>query len=115
MTFIPSFVEDFYPTPKQRIENPVNTLYNPGDIVKILIGPAKERIGKVVVERNGNYSDYEPYANAEGIGVSVVERENFVTELERAVQELSDKEALVHSVIRWFDTPDQLALIKKAR
>ena len=36
--------EDFYPAPEERIENPVSGPYNVGDIVRILIGPAKGRL-----------------------------------------------------------------------
>ena len=45
-------VNDFYPTPRVKIETPVETPFIPGDLVKLLIGPATGKIGEVVVERN---------------------------------------------------------------
>ena len=115
MSLVPFSIESLYPTPERRIENPAPTVYQPGDIVKILIGPATDRLGRVVVERNGNYHDYEPYSASEGIGVEVVERRGLAPELEKMIAELTDPECLVHKVVRWFDNPQQLELVRKAQ
>ncbi len=107
--------KDIYPTPKQRVENPVNTYYRPGDIVKILVGPATGRIGKVVVERNGNYTDYEPYSSEESIGVAVPEREILASAIEQMIKErIIDAESRIKTIIRWFDGPEQLEIVKEA-
>lgn len=112
---IPFHIEDLYPTPKERIEEPLSTNYSVGDIVKVLVGgPAKSRYGGVVVERNGNYIDSEPDVSEESIGVAVAERMPTSELVEKVVAHFSDSEALVHTVTRWFDSPDQLELVRKS-
>ena len=115
MSLVPFDVENFYPTPKIRIENPVPTHYKVGDIVKVLIGPATEKFGAVVVEKNGNYRDYEPYCSAESIGVAVMEKRDFHPDLARIVEQLSGPSSLIHTVVRWFDNPEQLDLVMRAK
>lgn len=106
--------EDFYPLPKERIENPVSTVYGLGDVVEILIGPAKGRLGQVVIDRNGNYCDSEPYATAESIGVEITERRQVCLGLQRLISQILDPESMSHTVVRWFDSADQLELVKKS-
>lgn len=72
------FLNQMYPTPKERIKNPVPTAFGIGDVVKVLIGPATGKRGVVVVGRNGNFVDYEPYVAENAIGVSVFERRELV-------------------------------------
>lgn len=106
-------VNDFYPTPQLRIESPTETPLLRGDLVKILIGPAIDKIGEVVVERNGNYSDSEPYCSAESIGVQVVELAKIDPVLMKAlggIANMSD-DGLSETAVRWFDSPDQLELV----
>ncbi len=100
--------DSFYPTPIRRVETPTPTIFQRGDLVKALIGPAIGRVGAVVVERNGNYSDYEPYVSEDSIGVSFAEREELDLELENLVRGLIDHEATVRTVVRWFDSTEQL-------
>jgi len=118
MTFKITSPEGFYPTPANKVDAPKITLYDKGDIVEILIGPATGRLGKVVVPRNGNYKDNEPYVNGESIGVEVVERMEFDSNLEKIVELLEDHESKVRKVVRWFDAEDhenQLKLYKKVK
>ena len=103
-----------YPTPRIRIENPVETVLNPGDLVRIKIGPAKDKYGFVVVERNGNYVDKELYCNDESIGVGVAQRMDFAPELKTIIEQLTNESEHIETVICWFDTPDQLELLEKA-
>ncbi len=110
--------ESFYQAPKHRIDNPLPAPYDRGDIVEILEGPVKGRLGKVVVERNGNYKDFEPYANEESIGVAVVERIPVNPNLENMVKDLIDPESRVHTVVIWCDGEEsekQLRLYKKTK
>ena len=113
MSFTIDTIGSFYPTPVDRVKNPQPTPYQVGDMVEFLIGPAKGKYGKVVVERNGNYNDYEPYVDSESIGVAVVEREDLCPDLERAVSQLSSPESFVHTVVRWCDNPQQLKLVDR--
>ena len=46
-------IDSFYPTQKERIENPLPVHYEVGSKVKILVGPAT-RDGAVVVDGNRN-------------------------------------------------------------
>ncbi|MBP7708789.1 hypothetical protein KA107_03815 [Candidatus Pacearchaeota archaeon] len=115
MSLVPFGVESFYPTPTHRISNPVRTQYQVGNTVRILIGPKTGSLGRIIVERNGNYSDFEPYCGKECIGVEVVERRTLCPELERVVTELKDHESMVHTVVRWFDDPTQLELFRDAK
>lgn len=105
----------FYPTPRQRIENSVAVALQKGDLVKVLIGPAIGKTGIVVVERNGNYIDYEPYSGPECIAVAVFERRQLDPIMEKIVVDATqDPEALYHRQVRWFDGPDQLELMQKS-
>ena len=109
-------IENFYPTPCKRIENPKQCVYGVGDIVEVLIGPAIGRLGRVVVDRNGNYSDSEPDSNDEGVAVAVVERMEHPEQLEKLIDGLTDHESPVHTIVRWFDGEvinDQLKLVRK--
>ncbi|MDD5192411.1 MAG: hypothetical protein PHH54_06200 [Candidatus Nanoarchaeia archaeon] len=111
-------LEVFYPTPCKRIENPEPAVYDRGDIVKILVGPAIGRLGRVVVERNGNYYDYEPDSNPEGVAVSVIEKTELEADLEKMITALGDHEVFFSPVVRWFDGEvinDQLELVRKVR
>ena len=103
----------FSPTPKKRVENPIKTELQPGDLVKALAGLANSKIGFVVIERNGNYEDSEPNAGEESIGVGFAEQASLAPELKKAVEQLTDKPT-INTVIRWFDSPDQLEVMEKA-
>ncbi len=111
---IASIENTFYPTPKRRIENPVETELQPGDLVRARIGRVKGDIGIVVVERNGNYEDYEPYVNRESIGVEFVEGVDLAPELLTVVKHLAESNDLQQTVVRWFDNTDQLELLGRA-
>ncbi|HJX06049.1 MAG TPA: hypothetical protein VJ461_05010 [Candidatus Nanoarchaeia archaeon] len=107
-------IESLYPTPEERLKSAKPGSYEVGSMVKVLIGPAKGRIGVVLVDRNANYSDYEPYAGKESIGVAVVEKESLDKNLEaRLLEEGFRSEDFSKTVIRWFDGPDQLELARK--
>ncbi len=99
----------------KRVENPEPTVYQRDDIVRVLVGPAEGRLGKIIVERNGNYIDYEPYCSADSIGVTVVERMDLHLYLEKMITALNDHESLIHTVVRWFDSPEELELVKKSQ
>ena len=99
---------DFYPTPERRKEDAVDTTFHVGDLVRALVGPAVGRIGCVVVDRNGNYEDYEPYASEDSIGVRFAEREELDPLLRTIAEGLIDHEATGVTVTRWFDGPKQL-------
>ncbi len=104
--------KEFYPTPSQRVENPVETELVSGDIVRALVGPATGKIGIVVVERNGNYIDYEPYCHKEGIGVGFAEQEDLAPELAGIVEQLT-KNSTIINVVRWFEPSNQLEVVEK--
>lgn len=107
-------LNELYPTPRQRIENPLTTAFNVGDLVKVLVGPATGKNGLVVVDRNGNYVDYEPYSSADSIAVSVFERKEMDPTMERIIVGLTqDPETMYHRQVRWFDGPDQLELVQR--
>lgn len=109
-------LNELYPTPRQRIENPLPTAFNVGDLVKVLVGPSTGKNGLVVVDRNGNYVDYEPYSSADSIAVSVYERKEMDPTMERIIVELTqDPESMYHRQVRWFDGPDQLELVQKTK
>jgi hypothetical protein len=107
-----NFEKMLYPTPKIRVENPVETVLHRGDLVRLKIGPAEGRIGFVVVERNGNYKDYEPYCSSESIGVGVAEDIDLDSNLRSAIEQLTGHENL-KTVVRWCDSPDQLELLER--
>jgi len=109
-------IDQLYPTPKIRVDNPLPTVYEVGDRVRILIGSATGKEGVVVVDRNGNYKDYEPYCSKESIGVAVLEKGKIDPVLRAVMTEIDNKfsKPLYRSVIRWFDTPDQLELIEES-
>lgn len=108
-------VNELYPTPKRRIENPIPTVFQVGDLVKILIGPAKGKLGSVVVERNGNYVDYEPYSAKEDIAVQVVEAMQLAPGLRDFIKDTGlvagTEDTFSEAAVRWFDTPDQLEFV----
>jgi len=68
----------------------------------------------VVVERNANYTDYEPYAGEEEIGVGFAEHDNIADELKAAVAGLTKTRDDIISVVRWFDNAKQLQLVASA-
>lgn len=120
MTFEPSrwrpfSVNELYPTPMNRIENPIPTVFEKGDLVIILIGPATGKIGQVVVERNANYVDKEPYSADDDIAVQVVELMQLAPSLRDIIIAsdlvIDSGEVFTEAAIRWFDTPDQLELV----
>jgi hypothetical protein len=112
-------LNELYPTPKRRIENPIPTFFQVGDLVRILTGPATGKIGQVVVERNANYEDKEPYSADEDIAVSAVEPtqiDPFLRGLITSSGSVIDSEdAFTETAVRWFDTPDQLELILRSQ
>jgi hypothetical protein len=83
--------------------------------VKILVGPATGRLGLVVIDRNGNYIDYEPYSAADSIGVQVVEPMQIAPELRELLISdrfiANDEDSLRETAVRWFDSPEQLELV----
>ncbi len=101
-----------HPTPRNRIENPIPTTINRGDLVRAKIGPATGKLGFVVVERNGNYSDYELYCNQESIGVGFSEDNSIDSDLKKVLGNLIPKKI---SVVRWFDSPDQLEVVASVK
>jgi hypothetical protein len=106
-------VGDCRPTHQIRVENPLDTLLKVGDLVKLLVGPAKGGIGEVVVERNGNYVDCDPYARPDSIGVHVVERANIDPELVQTLGAIADlsEYSLFGTTIRWCGSSEQLELV----
>jgi hypothetical protein len=105
--------ELIYPTPRERKEEVVETPLKKGDVVRILIGPATGKIGIVVVERNGNYVDYEPYANAEAIGVRVAEEAKESKDLAKFLDAITQRPNSIQTVTRWFDDETQLEVMFK--
>ena len=103
-----------YPTPRERVADPKPVTFEVGDFVKAKIGPAKGQIGVVVVERNANYTDYEPYAGDETIGVGFAEHDDIADELKAAVAGLTKTSDDIISVVRWFDNAKQLQLVASA-
>lgn len=73
--------------PTKRIETPVKVAFNAGDRISMQIGPAKNRLGTIIIDRNGNYENKEPGVSDESIGVRV------------------DGEA----ALRWVDSPEELS------
>ena len=67
-----SFISWLYLTPKELIDNPEPTAFKSWDIVEILEGSSKWKLWTVIVPRNGNYKDYEPYMNKESVWILVV-------------------------------------------
>lgn len=107
------YPEDLYPTPQMRVESPQESFFHPGDVVRMEVGPATGKIGIVVVERNGNYLDSEPYRNDEAIGVSVAEEAPEVHPvLKEVIDKLTQGQTNVRTVVRWFDNPEQLTLLQ---
>ena len=104
-----------YPTPKERVENPIGTRLSSGDIVRINVGPARGKIGIVVVERNGNYVDSEPYCDDESIGVKVAEETPEDPTIKAIVDRLTSRDNSIRTVVRWFDNDEQLTLMQSAR
>jgi hypothetical protein len=110
--------EEFYPIPQDRVKSPRKTIFETGDIVEILIGPATGRLGRIVVDRNGNYNDCEPYCDPEGVGVSVVEETNTSEQIQKIIGGLTTQDPRAHTVVRWFDGKDitqQLKLVSKSK
>ncbi len=105
---------EIYPTPKRRKEDAVETPLKRGDIVKILIGPATGKIGIVVVERNANYQDSEPYSSDESIGVKVAEESDEGAELAGMIDSLTQRPNRIKTSTRWFDDTTQLEVVQKA-
>jgi hypothetical protein len=101
-----------YPAPTERTENPQPTELQKGDMVDILVGPAAGKVGLVVVERNGNYKDSEPYASPESIGVQVIQQITMDETLRNALIGTGNvaPDSTLEQAIRWFDEPDQLRL-----
>src|SRR3972149_426483 len=99
-----------YPTPRKRKDDPIHTELTPGDIVRVLIDcPAKGKVGFVVVERNGNYHDYQPSVDKEGIGVGFAEEESTLHPLIKGVVEgLTGQKPIIVDEVRWFDSPSDL-------
>jgi hypothetical protein len=108
-------VEDFYPTPKQRIDNPITAPYDNGSPVRVLIGPAKGNLGIVVVDRNANYVDHEPYVGPESIGVLVTELEDLPPFIEKGLVGEASSQALSKGVVRWFNGAGQLEPVNDAK
>jgi hypothetical protein len=111
--FLLSIDKFIYTTPRVRVEKPEPTELISGDVVKAKIGPAKGKIGFVVVDRNGNYVDREINASEKSIGVGFSENFTFpYCEIKDAVEQMIKSRASV-GVVRWFDSPDQLEIIQK--
>ena len=110
-----SLSEYFYPTPRVRVENPTPTVLRVGDLVKFLEGPATGKVGVVVVDRNGNYVDHEPYCSEDAIGVQAVEITQLAPELRSLLVKSgvvdTSEDALTETVTRWCDGPDKLEFL----
>jgi len=103
-----------FPVPTEKIQNPKPTELNVGDFVKAKIGPAKGKIGIVVVERNGNYEDYVDEINQESIGVGFAEHDELDPVLESALAGLTGTVDNIISTVGWFDSVKQLELLASA-
>jgi hypothetical protein len=99
--------------PNHRVDNPIPAFYEVGDIVKMLIGPAKGSYGIVVVERNANYVDNAVYAKPESIGVASTEKIDVDPLLQDALG--LGPEQMTETVVRWFDTPAQLKMVSSSK
>ena len=101
----------FYPCPKERKADAVPGPFAVGTVVEMLEGPAKGKIGAVVVDKNSNYQDSEPYVGDDSIGVAVLGNadinEILAASLEKGGVKSSDLKEL-----RWFDGAYQLSPIK---
>lgn len=110
---IDSFI---FPNPRERIGNPEDTPLQRGDIVQAKIGPATGKLGIVVVERNGNYEDCLDEVGLEQIGVGFAEGnpidQDLMKMLESARSGLIPK---IRTVIRWFDSPEQLEVVASVK
>lgn len=107
-------IGEFYPTPKNRKKNAKETDLHPGDVVRAKVGPVSGQIGFVVVERNGNYKDSEPYVDDERIGVGIFEQDDVHPTVQQIVKGLSGEDISKHNTVRWFDSPDQLEVVERA-
>lgn len=104
-----------YPCPRERKWDAVPGQYATGTIVKLLVGPAKGKTGTVVVDRNSNYQDFEPYAGRDSIGVVVLGTINMNETLETLLQKGGVKSSdFTFNELRWFDSAEQLAPIKNS-
>lgn len=105
--------EMFFPTPKERREDATEEALKVGDLVECLVGPAIGKIGLVIIDRNGNYVDYQDHAGIDSIGVQVVERMNQGNPAVQALLQsgLVSPDARFESATRWFDDPEQLSLV----
>lgn len=105
--------EMFFPTPKERKEDATEEVLKVGDLVECLIGPAIGKIGVVVIDRNGNYVDYQDQAGINSIGVQVIERMDTQDPVSQALLQsgLVKPDASFESATRWFDGPEQLSLV----
>ena len=102
--------------PKSRIDNPLPVPYDVGDLVRLRRGPAKGRIGVIVVDRNENYKDYEERSRKESIGVFVTERPKVQPFLEQLVIEITGSGMdPCDGVVRWEEDSSQLELVKKSK
>lgn len=106
----------WFPTPRVRREDSMSLFYTDGkkvmvgDIVRALKGSVEGMLGVVVVDRNGNYEDYEPYTNQDSIGFVVFPEVN--SEIVQLIESITnDPESLYDYAARWADTPDQLELV----
>ena len=102
-----------FPTPRERKQSAEDTMLKPGDIVKILVGPATGMLGIVVVERNENYADYEPDVNPDAIGVKVAEESVDGSAFPELIDALTQRPNRIKTVTRWFDDLTQLEIIQK--
>lgn len=108
-----AFLTGLYPTPKNRKADPIATDFEPGDLVHINIGPAIGRVGLVLVERNHNYHDYEPYTAPNSVGVQVVRQvepgEDTDDPITKVFREGEEAGAVAicreWPELRWFDSP----------
>jgi len=104
-----------WPTPTERVSDPLETSLNVGDFVKAKIGPAKGTIGIVVVERNANYLDKVDEVGDESIGVGFAEHENLEPDLKKAISGLTGSDDDIVTTIRWFDNVRQLQVISSTK
>ena len=71
-------------------------------------------MGVVLVERNGNYHDSEPYCSEESRGVQVIQTMDIDDTLLEKLTEMgvpTDGNAMAERVTRWFDGVHQLELL----
>ena len=104
---------ELYPTPQRRKSDAVECQYPVGSIVKVLVGSRTGKVGVVVVDRNDNYIDSEPYCSDESVGIRVDGRIEVDSELEKGLISggISPKD-FEYGETLWFDDWDQLKFIR---